>query len=391
MTRHFFSFLLIFVVMSACENASSSNSSDQTSTNIDPLNSTTASATIEKQIVGTATTLKGHVAGMEAGKKLYFDRKTLDATDVKDNVTLDQDGNFELRTGVEAAGIYRLRVGINPIWMLLEGGENISIEVEIDKGKIKDYQLSGTKYAADMKKWSTNNSKSDIVSYLKTSEDSKNLLNLFLVLKLDMVTNIKLYQKVLESLQTNYPDATYTKLFASRVLSTEAKMKNQPLSPGSKAPEINLPDPTGKKRSLAALRGKIVLLDFWASWCRPCRMSNPHVVEMYKKYNKKGFDVFNVSLDGVDDRKAAMYQNDATRIAQATQLEKEKWTQAIKTDGLIWKNHVSELRSWSSPVAALYKVNSIPRTYLLDKNGIIRYENLRGKALEDAIQVLIKE
>jgi peroxiredoxin len=120
-------------------------------------------------------------------------------------------------------------------------------------------------------------------------------------------------------------------------------------------------------------------------------MSNPHVVEMYNKYNKKGFDVFNVSLDGIDDKKAAMYQNNATRIAQATQLEKEKWRQAIKTDGLLWKNHVSELRSWSSPVAALYEVNSIPKTFLLDKKGVIRYENLRGKALEDAIQVLIKE
>ncbi len=391
MTRQFFSLVLVFVVLTACKNASSSNSPDQIPTNIDSPNTATASSTTEKEIIGAATTLKGHVVGMEAGKKLYFDRKTLDATDVKDNVTLDQDGNFELRTGVEAAGIYRLRVGINPIWMLLEGGENISIEVEIDKGKIKDYQLSGTKYAADMKKWSTNNSKSDIVSYLKNSKASKTLLDLFLVLKLDMVTNIKLYQKVLESLQVKYPAATYTKLFASRVLSTEAKMKNQPLSPGSKAPEINLPDPNGKKRSLAALRGKIVLLDFWASWCRPCRMSNPHVVEMYKKYNKKGFDVFNVSLDGVDDRKAAMYQNDATRIAQATQLEKEKWRRAIKTDGLLWKNHVSELRSWSSPVAALYKVNSIPKTFLLDKKGVIRYENLRGKALEDAILVLIKE
>ena len=328
---------------------------------------------------------------MDAGKKLYFDRKTLDATDVKDNVTLDQDSKFELKTGIEAAGIFRLRIGINPIWMLLEGGENVSIQAEMNGNTLKNYELSGAKYAAEMKQWSTNSSKANIVNYLKKSKDSKALLDLFLVLKLDMITNIKLYQKVLETLQETYPDASYTKQFASRVLSTVSKMKNQPLSPGSKAPEIKLPDPDGKKRSLSALRGKVVLLDFWASWCRPCRMSNPHVVEMYNKYNKKGFDVFNVSLDGIDDRKAAMYQNDAATIAQVTALEKEKWRQAIKTDGLIWKNHVSELRSWSSPVAALYKVNSIPKTFLLDKNGVIRYENLRGKALEEAIQVLIKE
>ena len=391
MIQRYFSFILFVVVTTACTDSAPSDSSAANALPEDPKITNIAETPVEKKIKGTATLLSGQIVGMDAGKKLYFDRKTLDATDVKDNVTLDQDSKFELKTGIEAAGIFRLRIGINPIWMLLEGGENVSIQAEMNGNTLKNYELSGAKYAAEMKQWSTNSSKANIVNYLKKSKDSKALLDLFLVLKLDMITNIKLYQKVLETLQETYPDASFTKQFASRVLSTVSKMKNQPLSPGSKAPEIKLPDPDGKKRSLSALRGKVVLLDFWASWCRPCRMSNPHVVEMYNKYNKKGFDVFNVSLDGIDDRKAAMYQNDAATIAQVTALEKEKWRQAIKTDGLIWKNHVSELRSWSSPVAALYKVNSIPKTFLLDKNGVIRYENLRGKALEEAIQVLIKE
>ena len=340
---------------------------------------------------GKATTISGTITGMEAGKKIFFDRKTLDATDVKGFTLVDEGGNFELISGITAAGIFRVRLGARPIWMLLEGGEKVEITAEMDGYKIKDYTLSGALFSEEMKEWNADLSIPKITKYLTKSDEAKPLLHLFLVLKLDLAANIKLYKKVLEELQATYPNDTYTKQFASRVLSMEAKMKSQPLSAGAEAPEINLPDPDGKKRSLYSLRGKVVLLDFWASWCRPCRMSNPHVVEMYDKYNKKGFDVYNVSLDGIDDKRAAMYQNDATTIANATEIERGKWRQAIKTDKLKWKNHVSELRSWSSPVAATYKVNSIPKTYLLDKKGIIRYENLRGPALEDAIKVLLSE
>ncbi len=340
---------------------------------------------------GNATTISGTIIGMEAGKKIFFDRKTLDATDVKGYTLLDKEGKFELTSGITSPGIFRVRLGARPVWMLLNGGENVEISAEMDGYKIKNYTLSGALFSEEMKEWNADLSIPKISKYLTKTKEAKPLLDLFLVLKLDLAANIKLYKKVLLELQTSYPNETYTKQFASRVLSMEAKMKSQPLSAGAEAPEINLPDPDGKKRSLSSLRGKVVLLDFWASWCRPCRMANPHVVEMYNKYNKKGFDVFNVSLDGIDDKRAAMYQNDAKTIAQATEIERGKWRQAIKTDNLKWKNHVSELRSWSSPVAATYKVNSIPKTYLLDKKGIIRYENLRGPALEDAIKVLLSE
>ena len=112
---------------------------------------------------------------------------------------------------------------------------------------------------------------------------------------------------------------------------------------------------------------------------------------MYDKYQRKGFNVYNVSLDGLDDRRLAMYQNNEASIQQATDLERSKWKQAIKDDKLTWKNHVSELRSWSSSVAALYGVNSIPKTFLLDRKGVIRYQNLRGQQLEDAIKTLLAE
>ena len=109
---------------------------------------------------------------------------------------------------------------------------------------------------------------------------------------------------------------------------------------------------------LSDFKGKVVYLDFWASWCRPCRRANPHVVEMYKKYKRKGFDVFNVSFDGLDDKRLAAYQNDKATIAKAMDLEKSKWKQAIQQDKLTWKNHLphiqfiitceSELKIWDA-------------------------------------------
>jgi peroxiredoxin len=122
-----------------------------------------------------------------------------------------------------------------------------------------------------------------------------------------------------------------------------------PIKVGMTAPDISLPGPNGKTHTLSALRGKVVLLDFWASWCRPCRNANPHVVEMYKKYKSKGFDVFSVSLDRPDG--------------------KDKWKEAIQQDGLVWENHVSDLKFWDCAPAATYGVRSIPKTFLIGKDG----------------------
>ncbi|MCH2023848.1 MAG: TlpA family protein disulfide reductase [Saprospiraceae bacterium] len=388
--RYTILFLFNIVLIGCGEN----NSIDTDNLNSNTLNVSSESEDKSKNtpvIDGTPTTIKGMVSGMDSGKKIFFDRKTLDASDVMSTTTLDNNGNFELITGIQTSGIYRVRLGARPIWMLLKGGENIEITATMDGYKIKNYNLTGAMYAEEMKKWTKDPDIVKIRKYLTKSKETKPLLHLYLVLKLDMASNLDLYKKVLVELQKSFPNDTYTRQFTSKVMTMEAKIKSQPLSVGSKAPEINLPNPNGKKISLSSLRGKVVLLDFWASWCRPCRMANPHVVSLYEKYNKKGFDVFNVSLDGIDDKRAAMYQNNPKAIAQATEIEKGKWKQAIKTDKLRWKNHVSQLRGWSSPVAGLYKVSSIPKTYLLDQKGIIRYENLRGQALEDAIKVLLSE
>jgi peroxiredoxin len=137
---------------------------------------------------------------------------------------------------------------------------------------------------------------------------------------------------------------------------------------GQKAPDISLPNPEGQKVKLSTLKGKVVLIDFWASWCGPCRKENPFVVNVYNKYKDKGFTVFSVSLDN----------------------NKDKWLQAIEKDGLVW-NHVSDLKGWNSSAADLYGIRSIPATFLLDKDGTIIGKNLRGAALENALRKVFGE
>jgi peroxiredoxin len=343
------------------------------------------------QPAGPQTLVLGTIKGLENGQKLFFDKKTLDATDVVGSVAVNPNGAFELATPDKGPGVYRLRIGARPLYLLLEGGEKVTINATVENNKIVEHEIEGGLYSEEMQQWQGKIDHAAAKKYLEESTKARPLLDLYLVEKLDLATNIELYKKVLAGLKEQYPNDLYTKQFNSKVLSMEAKINAQPVAVGRPAPEINLPDPNGNKIALSSLKGDVVLLDFWASWCRPCRFSNPHVVELYEQYKKKGFNVYNVSLDGLDDRRLAMYQNDETRIKQATEMERAKWKKAIQDDKLTWKNHVSELRSWSSSVAALYGVNSIPKTFLIDREGVIRYQNLRGDQLEAAIKELLAE
>jgi peroxiredoxin len=139
---------------------------------------------------------------------------------------------------------------------------------------------------------------------------------------------------------------------------------------GQKAPDFTLNDVTDKPLALSSRIGKskLLLIDFWASWCTPCRKENPNVVKVWKEFNKKGFDVFGVSLD--------------------RDGEKEKWMKAIKDDQLTW-THVSDLKFWNCAAAKLYAVNSIPANFLLDESGTIIARNLTGEKLYDKVKELL--
>ena len=137
---------------------------------------------------------------------------------------------------------------------------------------------------------------------------------------------------------------------------------------GKIAPNFTAPTTEGKLLSLNDIKGKATIIDFWASWCKPCRLENPNVVRVYEKYHDKGLEIISVSLD---------------RAGQ-----KERWLKAIETDNMNW-HHVSNLKFWNEPVAKMYSVSSIPATFILDENGKIVANKLRGKALEDQIASML--
>ena len=146
------------------------------------------------------------------------------------------------------------------------------------------------------------------------------------------------------------------------------------LAIGNRAPELAYTSPQGKIIALSEYRGKIVLVDFWASWCLPCRIENPNLVHVYQNYQDKtfvggdGFTIYSVSLDS----------------------KKEAWTGAIEHDGLVWEAHVSDLKGFEAVPAAMYQVRSIPSNFLIDGNGIIIAKNLRAEELERTIKSLVK-
>lgn len=189
------------------------------------------------------------------------------------------------------------------------------------------------------------------VSNLLESQSSCLMAALLVTYFEDFEHNIPLYEKVRDALKPMYPDNPL-------VVSIDKRLATV-LTTGSRAPEIDMLDTEGRHRKLSDLQGKIVMIDFWASWCRPCRMENPHVVSLYKKYHEAGFEIYSVSLD----------------------KEKSQWLEAIKRDGLIWENHVSDLNGWTSSGGASYGINSVPSTVLVDRDGRIIARNLRGADL----------
>lgn len=365
----------------------------------------------ESSIQSQGFTVNG-VLKNAANETIYLDYLTMTDAQTLDTAKTDANGKFSFSGIVKEYGLVRVRTADNKAWLfLINNKEKVSLNgnrldptvYTINGGKdnktfklLSDYMVQSqieidaknkryvAAYQGGVDPIQVNKIKDSITTQIasfetrfKTVADtSKNhILMLYASSFLNLEADLAYGKKIVGRMEGIAPNSVYTKQLKDRITQIESQVnaqKQQELrdkntSIGSLAPEINLKTPEGTELKLSSLKGKIVLLDFWASWCAPCRRENPNVVALYNKHKDNGFTVYSVSLDKSAD----------------------PWKNAIKADGLIWPNHVSDLAGWQSSAAALYGVTSIPRTFLIGKDGKIVATNLRGEELDRKVEELL--
>jgi len=353
--------------------------------------------------------IKGKLTNAE-GKTIVLEYFENNKAIIVDSCSIKKNGKFEISaTGVNP-DFYRIGFGNNNFALLiLTKGQNLTFGGDATDLN-QTYTVTGSKESEEIKefvsglnKFSDENKEiNELYKAVTTTAEEKeelkkrgeavkvkfvafrdeflgrtyNSLSALTTLShLNDLTDYELIKKIAAGIADKYPGSKYDLSMQEKIKQIEVRVKQEAEAKkareaseiGHVAPAMNFKNPEGKVITLASLKGNYVLIDFWASWCGPCRRENPNVVKAYNKYKEKGFTVFSVSLD----------------------KDKSRWVAAIKQDGLIWPNHVSDLKQWQTEAVKLYGFRGIPHTVLLDKDGVIIAKNLRGAALEEKLKELI--
>ncbi len=344
--------------------------------------------------------VKGNLSNTD-GETIVLEKLTSTEVVPADSIEVDASGDFKLSVPeMTDPGFYRLRVNDNNfVILLLEKGDKAEVtgnaldfyksyEVigsegssklrELDKRLRQDYELTDSLRRMFMDYQAAGTYNMDSIKqtidaiFLEAQEKKNTFIEKYIndnptsLATLSAVQSLKYdefadkFDEVVANLEKAYPNSDYVKQFKKQLVELKAKQQAATRTGiGAQAPEIVISTPDGETIRLSDFRGKVTMIDFWASWCKPCRAENPNVVRVYNQYKDKGFEIFGVSLD----------------------RDKQQWLDAIKQDGLTWK-HGSELQFWQSSFVPAYSLDGIPMTYLLDENGIIIAKGLRGAELE---------